>query len=149
MNQERPDQPSGQSRDAEAKSQLTREWLVKAQHDLRAARCLSVENPPILDVAIYHCQQAAEKALKGLLVYSDFRFGKTHELKVLVDLASRKWPSLGSIAEPADRLTDYCVEFRYPGEYMNPTQGEFGQALADSTTVYEAVLALLPRPVHP
>ena len=51
----------------DAKSQLTRNWLIKAQHDLASARVLATSNPPLLDTAIYHCQQAAEKSLKGFL----------------------------------------------------------------------------------
>ena len=49
----------------ETKRRLVQSWLKKALHDLAAARSLAEPDRPILDVAIYHCQQAAEKALKG------------------------------------------------------------------------------------
>jgi hypothetical protein len=45
----------------DALHELTRAWLVKAQHDLATARKLSLGPDPLLDTAIYHCQQAAEK----------------------------------------------------------------------------------------
>lgn len=48
--------------------ELVHGWLVKAQHDLAAARKLATGPDPYLDTAVYHCQQAAEKAIKGLLV---------------------------------------------------------------------------------
>lgn len=50
----------------EAKRDLMRRWLVKAWHELAAAGKLSGGPDVYLDVAIYHCQQAAEKALKAL-----------------------------------------------------------------------------------
>lgn len=50
-----------------ARQELARNWLIKAQHDLAAARKLCADPDPYLDVAIYHCQQAAEKTVKGFL----------------------------------------------------------------------------------
>lgn len=44
----------------EAKRELVQSWLIKAQHDLAAARKLAADPNPYLDMAIYHCQQAAE-----------------------------------------------------------------------------------------
>ena len=42
----------------------------------------------LLDTAIYHCQQAAEKSLKGWLTFHDLRFEKTHDLRMLATLAA-------------------------------------------------------------
>jgi HEPN domain-containing protein len=47
----------------DAKAQLVQSWLTKAQHDLASARVLAASGPSLLDTAIYHCQQAAEKAV--------------------------------------------------------------------------------------
>lgn len=41
-------------------------WLEKAGHDLETARRLIEREPIITDTAVYHCQQAAEKALKAV-----------------------------------------------------------------------------------
>ena len=38
-------------------------WLIKAYHD--PAKKLAQDQEPVLDTAIYHTQQCAEKALKG------------------------------------------------------------------------------------
>lgn len=43
----------------------TQAWLAKAFNDLRASEVLIAASPPLLDEAVFHCQQAAEKALKG------------------------------------------------------------------------------------
>ena len=46
-----------------------RQWLRKAVNDQRAARAALDQDPPITDVAAFHCQQAAEKLLKAYLVW--------------------------------------------------------------------------------
>jgi hypothetical protein len=69
------------------KEELTRNWLIKAKRDLLSARQLAEGSVPLLDTAAYHCQQAAEKAIKAYLVYHDVRFEKTHDLDVLLSQA--------------------------------------------------------------
>ena len=46
----------------------TRSWLNKASKDLRAAAHDLQAAPPLLEDVDFHCQQAAEKVLKGFLV---------------------------------------------------------------------------------
>ena len=72
----------------DAKRELVQGWLIKAQHDLATARKLTTDPDPYLDTAIYHCQQAAEKAVKGFLVFHDQRFEKTHDIQLLITLAA-------------------------------------------------------------
>ena len=95
-----------------AKLELVRNWLIKAQHDLAAARKLSTEPDPYLDVAVYHCQQTAEKAIKGFLVLHDQPFEKTHDVEVLITLALRYDARFSEWLEAAVRLTPYATEFR-------------------------------------
>ena len=47
------------------------QWLIKANNDLRSAKQLFKAEPPLLDTAVYHCQQASEKALKVNLTFRD------------------------------------------------------------------------------
>jgi len=51
---------------------------------LRAALILAAAEDAPLDVAIYHCQQAAEKTVKAYLQWWDEPFAKTHNLRALV-----------------------------------------------------------------
>lgn len=44
----------------------TQAWLKKAELDLRAAAHDQHGTPPLLEDSLFHCQQAAEKALKAL-----------------------------------------------------------------------------------
>lgn len=59
----------------------TRAWFAKAFSDLRAAETLAATSPPLLDEAVFHCQRAAEKALKGFLACNGRTFRKTHNLE--------------------------------------------------------------------
>lgn len=52
----------------DAKRSLVRRWLTKSRRDLLSAKRLARGSEPYLDTAIYHCQQCAEKAIKGWLV---------------------------------------------------------------------------------
>ena len=44
-------------------SDEARQWLHRAQADLRIARLALNDRPPLTSEALYHCQQAVEKAL--------------------------------------------------------------------------------------
>jgi HEPN domain-containing protein len=55
-----------------------RVWLRKASGDLLSARILVEQSPLVLGPAAFHCQQAAEKALKAFLVWRSVPFEKVH-----------------------------------------------------------------------
>jgi HEPN domain-containing protein len=133
----------------EAKRDLVRRWLVKAWHDLAAAGKLAGGPDVYLDVAIYHCQQAAEKALKAFLVFHDQRFQKTHDLRVLVELARPFDATIDQCLDLAERLTPYATAFRYPSEVLDPDTERFQEALEAADMIYRFVLARLPQEAHP
>ncbi len=133
----------------EAKAELTRSWLVKAKRDLLSAQELAGAEVPLLDTAAYHCQQAAEKALKGYLLFHDVRFEKTHDIEVLILQAAEEDSSLGVCIEAARILTPLAVEFRYPGDYVEPDADEYREAFDASLKVFQLVLLKLPVIVHP
>lgn len=135
----------------EATTELVRDWLTRASHDLQAARILSAAADPVLDTAIYHCQQAAEKAVKAWLQSKDTPFPKTHDVEDLVDQAAKQNPDFQELAKPAAVLTPYVSAFRYPGgagEPM-PTREEFDEALQYAQAIYDFVLNLLPEQARP
>jgi HEPN domain-containing protein len=54
--------------------EVLRQWVRKAEHDIEAAnRIMAIEDGCPFDTVCFHCQQAAEKYLKGLLTYLAFR----------------------------------------------------------------------------
>ena len=79
----------------EAKRDEVCQWLIKSQRDLGAARLLLKSEESYLDISVYHCQQASEKAIKGYLTYQDILFQKTHNLVALLALCTPLEPSFG------------------------------------------------------
>lgn len=124
-------------------------WLTKAQQDLAVAHKLSGGSDPYLGAAIFHCQQAAEKAVKGFLVFHNREFEKTHNIRLLIELALPFETSFSTWLDAGAYLTPFATKFRYPGETMQPEPEEFQQALADAEGFYAFVLSVLPAEVHP
>ena len=64
------------------------DWLRFAQADYDSAKYLydSPLHPKPLEIICYHCQQAAEKAVKALIVYFGSRGGmpKVHDISFLL-----------------------------------------------------------------
>ena len=135
----------------EALTSLTREWLTKAEHDLRNARIVSTVDDGPLDTAIYHCQQAAEKSVKGCLAALGIPFEKTHDVRRLIQQAAGANPEFAQLAHAAEVLTPYASAFRYPGLTADamPSREEFGQALRHAEGIYRFVLERLPVNAHP
>lgn len=133
----------------EAKRQLVQSWLTKAQHDLASAEVLSQSRLPLLDAAIYHCQHAAEKSVKGFLVYFDHEFERVHDVEALIRSALIYEPAFVSLVEAGRLLTPYSRVFRYPGLAIEPSEDQFDQAHASAFAVCSFVLTLLPEAAHP
>src|SRR5271156_4269630 len=94
----------------------TAKWVHKAEADWEVAHKLAGEKPLPRDIVCFHCQQAAEKYLKALLQESGLKVPKTHELADIVDLLLSIDTSLARLRRKADWLTQYAVDYRYPGE---------------------------------
>jgi len=121
--------------------------LNKSQRDLSAAQKLAQELP---DIAIYHCQQAAEKALKGFLVFHDTDPGDTHNINTLVRLACQFKPEFATVLKEAGYLSQYNQTYRYPMEStedFNPTSGELRKAYKLATEVYRSVVDSMPTEI--
>ena len=104
------------------------DWLRHAQSDLSLAE-MGVGNGNVLPATLcFHAQQAAEKALKAVLIHCGLEFPKTHSIRLLVDLLPS---AVGkhALLDDAAALTDYAVSFRYPGESEPPEQDEVSAAL--------------------
>jgi HEPN domain-containing protein len=133
----------------EAKRELVAAWLTKGQDDLASARKLAAPPDPLLGTAIYHCQQAAEKAVKGLLLFHDQDFEKTHDITDLLRLAAPYAPELNAFFAVGEVLTPYAVKFRYPGAAADPQRAEYDLAHEAADQLLACVLDLLPPAVHP
>lgn len=128
----------------EARVAETQGWLTKAATDLRAAEFEFTAQPPITADIVFHCQQLAEKSLKGFLAWHDQPFQETHSLLEIGQQCISIDPTLEDLVRQADTLTEYGWKFRYPGEPDEPSVSEAREALSLARQVYEAVLNRLP-----
>ena len=118
-------------------------WLEIAARDLRAAGILVPVEP---SVAVFHCQQAAEKSAKGFLVLHEVVFRKTHDLRELGTQCAEIDASLASLLKEAANLTDYAVVFRYLDAPHAADEAEAAQALDTARRLYDRIRALVETP---
>jgi len=127
---------------------LVRQWIEKAEHDLRnAEHTLKLKKNCPFDTVCFHAQQCAEKYLKALLVARGIAFPKTHDLRAIIQLAPAEI-ELGLQMDLLFILTQYAVDARYPEEEEQITRQEAKQAVAVARQVREAVRANLPQEVR-
>lgn len=122
----------------------TRLWLRYAREDLRIARQFD-ENPDIVPRhACFFAQQAAEKALKSVLIAVQMDFPFKHDLELLLALLpddcilKHDHPDLTV-------LTGWAVEARYPGDIPEPAEADAKEAVDTATLVLNAVCEDLTR----
>jgi HEPN domain-containing protein len=137
---------------ADAKCELVREWLERARLDLATARRLGSGKDPLWETAVYHCQQAAEKAVKGYLVFRDRRVKKTHDVEDLVKTAEEYEARFSAWHAAAKLVTPYAQEFRYPvegRELLELDEEQYRQAEQAAAGILAFVCSLLPQEARP
>lgn len=89
-----------------------REWLRQARVDLGVARLApeGMDREPFA----FHAQQAAEKALKAVLLARGIHFPLVHDLDRLLELLERGGVSTPDTVRRAGVLSGYAVITRYP-----------------------------------
>jgi HEPN domain-containing protein len=96
-------------------------WFGKSAQDLQTAKLLLSQNSQIFwGPLVFHSQQAAEKAIKGYLVFHKTRFTKTHDIEVLLNLVAKIDDKLCQELQSAKTLTRYAISYRYPEENEPP-----------------------------
>lgn len=96
------------------KKSVAQEWFEIANLDYESAKYLQNMQPVPIEIICYHCQQTAEKYLKGFLAFQGQEVTKTHDLVLLNKLCQKIDAAFQQIAEDALLLTDYGVNIRYP-----------------------------------
>lgn len=115
-----------------------RRWLDYAEEDLQLAAALRMQSTLPARYSCWHSQQAAEKAIKALLLLETGRFEPWHRLYELAELLPD--PLSEQIPRPGlSLLTQLYIESRYPGDYPEPTRTEATTAVMSARAVYDAV----------
>lgn len=120
------------------------EWQRFAMMDLNSAKYLLDMHPIPREIICYHCQQSAEKHLKGYLVLCGMNPPKIHDLDELCKLCFKFSDTFQSIADQCSDLTAYGVQPRYPTELMLNEQ-DMQQALNSAKEILQFVLAIAPE----
>jgi len=134
---------------ADAKRDLVRAWLTKAHRDLEAACSVTSRDPPLFDIGAFHCQQAAEKAVKAFLVFSDSPFPKTHDVGDLAERAAQREVRFAAWVGRVAHLSDYAVGARYPDVTLEVTSAQYAEAAAAAAAFCEFVVSVIPADMHP
>lgn len=89
------------------------DWIFFARNDLNASKLL-INSDISLAIVFYHCQQSAEKSLKGYLVYKGERVKRTHDLVDLLNTCVLFDQEFRLLAEDVYDLNPFSSSTRYP-----------------------------------
>ena len=74
----------------------------------------------------------------------DKEFPKTHDIRLLVQLAVSVNSEFAKYEDSAEVLTPYATELCYPGEVMEPTNEEMEEGVKNAEEIVNFVISLLP-----
>ena len=90
-----------------------REWVNRAHSDLILAK---TKNQTVyLEDLCFHAQQAAEKAIKSVLIKHNVKFPHVHDIAERLTLLEKAGCLVPEFVRQAERLTRFAVFTRYPG----------------------------------
>jgi len=107
---------------------MAQNWLDHAKSDLKLAK-LGLEYEVFPSQICFHAQQAAEKALKAILLYNHIEFPLIHDLEQLLNILEKEKIFIPDDILEVGILTPYAVETRYPGNWDEIAENEITNAL--------------------
>lgn len=111
-------------------SQIVKDWIEKADHDLGSAKLIYLHIPKYFDTIAFHCQQATEKYLKSILVFKEIEFQRTHNLVYLLEILSTQIEINDELYDKAITLNEFSVQIRYPNNQIFLTNEELETAIS-------------------
>jgi HEPN domain-containing protein len=110
--------------------------LRKAQEDADAVSKLAADGDMADAIVGFHAQQAAEKAMKAVLVASGDDFPWTHDLRHLIERLSDLGSPLPTSLHDIRVLGPWAVEFRYGETIDDPLDREQAIALVSEALAW-------------
>src|SRR5947208_9116506 len=98
----------------------TAKWVRKAEADRVIALQSAESKKPLHDGVCFHCQQCAEKYLKGLLEERGLLVPKTHDLELLRPVLLPFYPALRSLRRGCEFLTQFARSEEHTSELQSP-----------------------------
>ena len=110
-----------------------REWMNRARSNLARARS---RIPDVyLEDLCFDAQQAAEKAIKAVMIARDIEFPYVHDLDRLLTLLESTGQPVPDEIHRAERLTRYATAACYPGMERSVSEQEHAEAVAIAEAV--------------
>lgn len=122
-----------------------REWLRRARSNIARARDDSGVPEVLYEDLCFDAQQAAEKALKAVLISLKIDFPKVHSISHLIELLEKGKVRVPASVKNASALTHYAVANRYPGVSEEVTRREYLEALRRAEKVVEWATAQISK----
>jgi len=114
-----------------------REWLNRAKSNLLLAK--HVKEGVYLEDLCFAAQQAAEKAVKALLIHRGVEYPYVHDLAELLTLVEEAGEEVPKSVKQASRLTRFAIVTRYPGTLGPVTEEEYEEAISTAEEVVQWV----------
>lgn len=105
-----------------------KEWLSRARSNLQQARA-EMEGVYLEDLC-FDAQQAAEKAIKAVLIHHKVVFPYVHDLARLLTLVEQTGQAVPEQVKQAAKLSRYAVATRYPGVAEPVSQEDYRKAVS-------------------
>jgi HEPN domain-containing protein len=120
------------------------DWMRHAANDLISARHLFEDlYPKQTEIAAFHSQQCAEKALKAFLFANNIDPPRIHNLNRLCELCKNIDEGFSKIEIICANLNPFSAEIRYPNE-LAADEPVAKAAIEDAQNVYDFCIAKLP-----
>ena len=113
-------------------------WRRYALEDLKQAERLLESREAVPRHPAWLAQQAAEKALKAVLIWLQINFPYTHDLDAIFRLIPEDWV-VKNVEADFYRLSEYAVDTRYPGNWPDLSHDDAEKAVIDARRVVDAV----------
>lgn len=121
---------------------LAYKWITIAEDDLKSARALIEDK--IYRNACFHCQQAVEKYVKGLMVHRKIKYPKIHDLLELNQILNNHDISVSASLDDLELLDSFYIEPRYPDAYFEVyTKKEAQEALQIAEKIIKEIKKFL------
>ena len=112
-----------------------REWLNRARSSLALAKTHLPE--AYLEDLCFEAQQAAEKAIKAVMIKRNIEFPYVHDLGRLLSLLEAEGENMPRVVRKAEELTRYALVTRYPGIARPVSEQEHTEAVAIAEAVVQ------------
>lgn len=119
-------------------------WVEYAQADLVIALEWRVRPETIPEwAACYHAQQAAEKALKAVLIAAGRSYPFTHDIRILLDACEKAGDAWSAEIRESEILVSYAASSHYPSKARSLERKEAEHAIVLAQRVLDEVKSRL------